>query len=127
MRLRERELSGWVWHDDSKIGAYVHDEIAARIQDHEHFLCVCSDGTQQSGGQTYERKIALVLDKLPIVIAFNEHDIPLALVGSHELRTTIVDFQRDCDVAADEIVRRTEALVPVPTEIAAEEQLEESG
>jgi len=124
MTLRDRGLLGWVWHDDSKVGAYVHDEIAARIQDHQHFLCLCTQETQDSDGQAFERKIALWLKKLPIIIAFDKDHIPLALVGSHELRTTIANFPRDCDAAADEIARRNGISLPVATEIAAQEQLD---
>lgn len=123
MRLKLEGHLGWVWHDDSEIGAYIHDEIAAKIVEYEHFLCLCTEKSHASDGQDFERRIALGQRKRPVVIAFDENDIPLALSGAHEIRTTIVDFQRACDTAAAEFTRRIEAKVPAAVEEAAADDL----
>jgi len=123
MRLKLVGHSGWVWQDDSRFGAYIHDEIAEIIADYDHFLCLCTDKSHGSAGQKFERGIAFAQDKLPVVIALEENHVPIAYSGGRQIRTTFVDFQRACDDAAAEFSSRIEAMVPVAEDKAAAEEL----
>ena len=73
--------SAWVWHLHRRSGGYTFDEIAARIEEADYLLVICTDGTRSSRGQQFEINTALGLGKKLWVITPDRAFVPPALAG----------------------------------------------
>ena len=110
-RFRVAGLNAWVWHEDRTIGEYTHEEIADKINEYNHFVYICTDGSHESEGQKFERGVALALKVDPLVIALAGARVSPVLANRNRTPTRPAHFEDACAEVATEIHRREQALV----------------
>jgi hypothetical protein len=99
----------WVWHHDRKTHGYVHDDIMDAIEDCDFFLYICTQGSDASTGQSFERDYALGCGKdPPILLAFDDKYIPRMHKKRQVYHNPVTEgnFTEVCAQVADDLSSR---------------------
>jgi hypothetical protein len=112
IRFGEAGYRAWVWHEDSVLGQYTHEEIANQIDYSDHFVYINSSASHGSGGQQFERSTALALNKTPLVLKMDGAYLSPVLAACNRIHTNAAGFEGACDKLADQVSRLQDVRVP---------------
>ena len=92
----EAGYQAWMWEDDHKVIGYPHEDILYNLEACDFFLCICTQATETSEGQRFERNHALRLNKQPLILTFNSTQIPDVLKAHIYNQVTPCTFEEEC-------------------------------
>ena len=97
----------WVWHSDRGQTGYVQAEMAANIDDCDYFVHICTEGSNGSKGQCYEREMAWACEKVPpVILAFDPSFIPLEWRPYIYNLVAPRNFDKVCSEVASKLARQ---------------------
>jgi hypothetical protein len=113
-RLFERcGCTAWVWHYDRPPIGNKHEVMVQKIKACDFFVYICTEKSDKSGGQTFERRMALSNGKPITILTFNPSFISDILEDCIYNLVSPETFSRECKKVAMGLHRQQRLGSPV--------------